>query len=40
MRRYGFMRKTLADVKDSITENMKKELSNNIEKIAEKYGCK
>lgn len=40
MKRYGFMRKTQAEVKDSVTDNLQKELINNVKKVAEKYGCK
>jgi len=40
MKRYGFMRQTLSDVRDSVTENLQNEVINNVQKIAEKYGCK
>ena len=40
MKRYGFMQQTQAQVRDIVTENLKNELTNNVQKIAEKYGCK
>lgn len=40
MRRYGFMKQTLASVKDTVTNNLHNEVMNSVKKIAEKYGCK
>lgn len=39
MKRYGFMRKTRDDVRDSVTNDLHNEVINNVEKIAKKYGC-
>ena len=39
MKRYGFMRQTASQVKDSVTEHLRIELMNNVQKIANKYGC-
>lgn len=39
MKRYGFMRQTESQVKDSVTEHLRIELMNNVQKIAKKYGC-
>ena len=40
MRRYGFMAQTLRSVRDTVTDNVHKMVTENIEKIAKKYGCK
>lgn len=40
MRRYGFMAQTLRSVRDTVTDNVHKMVNENIEKIANKYGCK
>ena len=40
MKRYGFMRKTASDVRDSVTDHLRTEVINNVQKIADKYGCK
>lgn len=39
MKRYGFMQKTLSDVRGNVTENLRNELIINVRKVAEKYGC-
>lgn len=39
MKRYGFMRKTLDDVRNSVTDNLHNEIINNVKKTASKYGC-
>lgn len=39
MKRYGFMRKTRDEVKDTVTNSLHDEVTKNIEKIAKKYGC-
>lgn len=40
MKRYGFMRQTASDVRDSVTDHLRNEVINNVQKIADKYGCK
>ena len=40
MRRYGFMEKTLAGVRDTVTDDLHKMVTNNVYRVAEKYGCK
>ncbi|MCM1022413.1 MAG: hypothetical protein NC403_09450 [Muribaculaceae bacterium] len=39
MKRYGFMRQTLQQVRESVTEGLHNEIVNNITKVAKKYGC-
>lgn len=39
MKRYGFMRKTLTDVRDRITDSLHDEVINSVTKEAKKYGC-
>lgn len=39
MKRYGFMDKTAADVRDSVTNDLHNELANSVTKVAKKYGC-
>ncbi len=39
MKRYGFMQKTLAQVRDSVTDGLHKEVIDSITKTAQKYGC-
>lgn len=39
MKRYGFMQKTAADVRDSVTDNLHNEVINSVRKVAKKYGC-
>ena len=40
MKRYGYMARTLRSVRDTVTDNVHKMVTENIEKIAKKYGCK
>lgn len=40
MKRYGFMEKTLNSVRDSVTANIHEMVTENVQKIAKKYGCK
>ena len=40
MRRYGYMSKTLRDVKDGVTDDLHKEVVNNVIRISKKYGCR
>ena len=40
MQRYGFMEQTLDDVRDSVTDDLHREVVNNVERISKKYGCK
>ena len=40
MKRYGYMAQTLRSVRDTVTDNVHKMVTENIEKIAKKYGCK
>lgn len=39
MKRYGFMAKTLEQVRESVTDNLHNEVIQNVEKVAKKYGC-
>ena len=39
MKRYGFMQKTLSDVRGNVTENLHNELIANVKKVAKKHGC-
>lgn len=39
MKRYGFMQKTLNEVRGSATDSLHKEVVNSIVKAAKKYGC-
>lgn len=39
MKRYGFMQKTLSDVRGNVTENLHNELITNVRKVAKKHGC-
>lgn len=39
MKRYGFMQKTLTEVRDRVTDSLHKEVVNSITKEAKKYGC-
>lgn len=39
MKRYGFMAKTLEDVKGSVTENLHTEVINSVKQVAKKHGC-
>lgn len=40
MRRYGFMTQTLNDVRDTVTADIHDMVTDNVLKIAQKYGCK
>ena len=40
MPRYGFMDKTRNQVRDTVTADMRKQVAENVERIAKKYGCK
>ncbi len=40
MPRFGFMAKTRDEVRDTVTEDMHKMVTENVERIAKKYGCK
>ncbi len=39
MKRYGFMQKTLTEVRDSVTDSLHNEIINSITKEAKKHGC-
>lgn len=40
MKRYGFMAQTLTSVRDTVTTNIHDMVAKNVQKVAEKYGCK
>lgn len=40
MKRYGFMEQTLNGVRDTVTANIHSMVTDNVEKVAKKYGCK
>lgn len=40
MKRYGFMAKTLRDVRGKVTDDIHRMVIENVEKTASKYGCK
>lgn len=40
MRRYGFMEQTLNSVRDTVTDDLHKLVTENVEQVAKKYGCK
>lgn len=40
MKRYGFMAQTLTSVRDTVTANIHNMVTENVQKVAEKYGCK
>ena len=40
MKRYGFMAQTLTGVRDTVTANTHKMVTENVEQVAKKYGCK
>lgn len=40
MKRYGFMTQTLNSVRDSVTQNIHEMVTDNVIKVAAKYGCK
>lgn len=39
MKRYGFMTKTLTQVRDNVTDSLHNEIINSVKKAAKKYGC-
>lgn len=40
MKRYGFMAQTLTGVRDTVTADIQKMVTENVEQVAKKYGCK
>lgn len=40
MKRYGFMEQTLSSVRDTVTANIHEMVTENVQKVAKKYGCK
>lgn len=40
MPRYGFMEETRNQVRDTVTEDMRKQVTENVQRVAKKYGCK
>lgn len=40
MKRYGFMAQTLSSVRDTVTADIHNLVADNVQRIAEKYGCK
>lgn len=40
MPRYGFMAKTRDEVSGTVTEELRRDIADNVERIAKKYGCK
>jgi len=40
MRRYGFMEQTLNSVRDTVTADIREMVTDNVTKVADKYGCK
>lgn len=40
MKRYGFMTQTLNGVRDTVTQNIREMVIDNVKKVSEKYGCK
>ena len=40
MKRYGFMAQTLNGVRDTVTNNIREMVAENVQQIAKKYGCK
>ena len=40
MKRYGFMVQTLSSVRDTVTANIHEMVTENVQKVAKKYGCK
>lgn len=40
MKRYGFMAQTLNSVRDTVTANIHEMVTENVQKVAKKYGCK
>lgn len=40
MKRYGFIAKTKSQVESTVTENLRRDMTESIHTIAKKYGCK
>lgn len=40
MKRYGFIAQTLSSVRDTVTADIHKMVTENVEQVAKKYGCK
>ena len=40
MKRYGFMAQTLSSVRDTVTANIHEMVTENVQQVAKKYGCK
>lgn len=40
MKRYGFIAQTLSSVRDTVTADIQKMVTENVEQVAKKYGCK
>lgn len=40
MKRYGFMAQTLQSVRDTVTNDIHEMVTDNVKKVAEKYGCR
>ena len=40
MPKYGFMAKTKAEMRDSVTADIRKMVAENVERVAKKYGCR
>lgn len=40
MGRYGFMEKTRNQVRDTVTDDIHKQVAESVERVAKKYGCK
>ncbi|MBO5362320.1 MAG: hypothetical protein J6J71_02960 [Prevotella sp.] len=40
MKRYGFMAQTLSSVRDTVTADIHEMVTENVQKVAKKYGCK
>ena len=40
MKRYGFMAQTLSSVRDTVTANIHERVTENVQIVAKKYGCK
>ena len=39
MRKYGFMEKTLREVRSSVADDLRNEVQENIERVSKRYGC-
>lgn len=40
MKRYGFMERTLSSTRETVTDDIRQLVEENVLKIAQKYGCK